>query len=187
MERPRQRNTVRIALYRVTCTVRKALLRAIDALGALCCWEVLFVALIMIQLEMPSITDTIYQDGRCQEIDPHHGKTCIEVQFNALDSILTIVVAWIILITASALAIDLAGVECEQPHCNDGIDEIRYEFGQPIPRHRSNLSRDRAWSGYEVGNVNEISDDVEIKDKDEKKFVSPLEKQRDGLEQIVFV
>lgn len=187
MERPRQRNTVRMALYRVTCTVRKALLRAIDALGALCCWEVLFVALIMIQLEMPSITDTIYQDDRCREIDPHHGKTCIEVQFNALDTMLTIVVAWIILITASALAIDLAGDEYEQPHCNDGIDETRYEFGQPIPRHRSNLSRDRAWSGYEVGNVNEISDDVEIKDKDEKKFVSPLEKQRDGLEQIVFV
>ncbi len=185
LERPRQRTTVRVAVYRVTCAVRKALLLAIDALGAICCWEVLLVALVMIQFEMPSITDTIYQDDRCKEVDPIHGKTCIEVQFNALDSILTIVVAWITLITASGLAIDLAEGDGEQPHLS-GQNEIRYEFGQPIPRHRSNLSRDRAWSGYDVGSIVQDVDGKNNMDDDE--FMSPSGLQRiNGLEQIVFV
>jgi hypothetical protein len=187
LERPRQRTAVRVTVYRVTCSVRKALLLAIDALGAICCWEVLLIALVMIQFEMPSITDTIYQNDRCREVDPIRGKTCIEVQFNALDSILTIVVAWIILITASGLANDSAGDEGEQPH-HSGQNEIRYEFGQPIPRHRSNLSRDRAWSGYDVGSIHEIQDVVGKHDMDDDESMSPSGLQRiNGLEQIVFV
>lgn len=178
-QRPRQRTTVRVALYRISYAVRRALLLVVDALGAICCWEVLLIALVMIQLEMPAITDTIYQDDRCQEIDPNHGKTCIEVQFNTLDSILTIVVAWIILITASGLAIDLAGDEGEQPH-HIGPDETWYEFGQPIPRHRSNLSRNRG--------VNDTSEVIGNKDKDDDEYFSPLGHHRDnGLEQIEFV
>lgn len=187
LERPRQRTTLRKAVYKVICAVRMALLLLIDALGVICCWEVLLVALIMIQLEMPSITDTIYQDDRCKEVDPNHGKTCIEVQFNALDTILTIVVAWFILIIASGLAIDMAGDERDQPQHHTGEDEARYEYGQTIPRHRSNLSRDRAWSGYDVGNIHEILDAVGNIDKDDNEFTSPLGQQRtNGLEQIEF-
>lgn len=78
IERPRRRTTLRLALYQATSTLRRALLPVIDALGAFCCWEVLVVALFMIQLEIPSITDTIYQDDRCREADPEHGRTCIE-------------------------------------------------------------------------------------------------------------
>ncbi|KAL7439906.1 hypothetical protein ACHAXH_006959, partial [Discostella pseudostelligera] len=178
-QQPRKRTTVRVALYRITCTARRALLLVVDALGAICCWEVLFIALIMIQLEMPAITDTIYQDDRCQEIDPNHGKTCIEVQFNTLDSLLTIVVAWIILIIACGLAIDLARDEDDQPH-HIGPDETSYEFGQPIPRHRSNFSRNR---GYEVGRIHETSNAVANKDNDDDEYFSPLGHHRDnGLE-----
>ncbi|KAL7528950.1 hypothetical protein ACHAXR_002715, partial [Thalassiosira sp. AJA248-18] len=109
IERPRNRTTLRMVLYQATFTLRRALLPVIDALGAFCCWEVLIVALIMIQLEMPSITDTIYQDNRCEEADPEHGRTCIEVQFNALDNFLVVGIAWFVLIVASGLAMDLAG------------------------------------------------------------------------------
>merc|ERR1712216_667070 len=87
IERPRKRTSLRLILYHATFTLRKALLPVIDALGAFGCWEVLIVALLMIQLEMPSITDTIYSN-KCQEADPEHGRTCIEMQFNAMDTFL---------------------------------------------------------------------------------------------------
>ena len=136
IERPRHRTTVRLVLYQATTQLQKALRPAIDCLGAFCSWEVLIVALIMIQLEMPSITDTIYQDDKCQEADPEHGRTCIEVQFNALDTFLVVVVSFFILTGASAFAMTLASSEDEQPLLNDK-DEKRYEYGQPIPQRQA--------------------------------------------------
>ena len=180
IERPRQRTTLRMVLYQAASTLRNALLPVIDALGAFCCWEVLIVALLMIQLEMPSITDTIYEDDRCQEADPEHGRTCIEVQFNALDSFLVVGVAYVVLIVASGLAMDLAGYA---DGMTLGQDEKRYEFGQPIPQRRSNFVRDRAWSGM----------DKKPNNGDEEEYYSPLQQEEEagggenGLEQIVFV
>jgi len=51
----------------------------------------------------------IYQDNRCREVDPENGRMCIEVQFNAMDSFLTVGVAWFVLIVGSGLAMALAG------------------------------------------------------------------------------
>lgn len=148
IERPRHRTTVRLALYQATTQLQKALRPAIDCLGAFCSWEVLIVALIMIQLEMPSITDTIYQDDKCQEADPEHGRTCIEVQFNALDTFLVVVVSFFILTGASAFAMTLASSEDEQPLLNDE-GEKRYEYGQPIPQRQAAFMRnDHVNSGY---------------------------------------
>ena len=142
--------TLRLTLYKTTLTLRKALLPVIDALGAFCCWEVLIVALIMIQLEIPSITDTIYEDDRCHEADPAHGETCIEVQFNVLDSFLTVIMGWFLLIIGSGLAMDVAtdAYNGKSSHVMELHEEKRYEFGQPIPpRRRAYLSRDSAWFG----------------------------------------
>ena len=134
IERPRHRTTVRLALYHAAKKLQKALRPSIDFLGAFCSWEVLAVALVMIQLEMPSITSTIKQDDKCQEADPEHGRTCIEVQFNALDCFLVIIVSFFILVVASAIAMSLASSDDEQPLLHG--DEKRYEYGQPIPQRR---------------------------------------------------
>jgi len=202
IEQPRKRTTVRTILYRSTVAIRSTLLPVIDALGAFCCWEVLIVALLMIQLEMPSITDTIYQDDRCEQADPEHGRTCIEVQFNATDNILVVGIAWVVLMVASGLAMDLAvDAEEHKPSLNlGGGEEKRYEFGQPIPQRRSNLNRDRAWMGSSSGRNGQgganggdgadgdDGDDGDDTDGDE--YFSPLQGgggQDNGLEEIVFV
>jgi hypothetical protein len=189
IERPRRRTTLRLALYRATSTFRWALLPVIDALGAFCCWEVLIVALFMIQWEIPSITDTIYQDDRCREADPEHGRTCIEVQFNAMDSFLTVGVAWFVLTVGSGMAMAVAGDSDGKAHPIEQ-DENRYEFGQPIPRRRANLSRDSNWCGYNmVGTTEQPAGTAGSQDDGE--YFSPLQHQDDvgdnGLEQIVFI
>lgn len=191
LERPRQRTTLRMIMYQGTSTLRRALLPIIDVLGAFGCWEVLLVALVMIQLEIPSITDTIYQDNRCQELDPEHGTTCIEVQFNALDNFLVVGVAWAVLTAASALAMDIAGDAELNSHNVTGEEEKRYEFGQDIPHRRSNLSRDRAWVGS--GKNSKSSQHLSPEnDGGEDDYYSPLQQRGDegrnnGLEQIVFL
>jgi len=209
----RKSMTVRRILYRLAYRARRALLPVIDGLGAFMCWEVLLIALVMIQLEMPSITDTIYQDDRCLEADPEHGRTCIEVQFNATDDILVVGIAWAVLILASGLAMDLAGEDEELDGGGIGVggegggggtrEEKRYEFGMPIPQRRSNLSRDRSWmgssspvgksngSGARDGDTNDGNSGGNNDDGED--YYSPLQggsggRGRDnGLEQIVFV
>jgi hypothetical protein len=190
IERPRRRTTLRLALYRGTSAFRRALLPVIDALGAFCCWEVFIVALFMIQWEIPSITDTIYQDDRCREADPEHGRTCIEVQFNAMDSFLTVGVAWFVLIVGSGLAMALAGDAHGKAHPLDQ-DEKRYEFGQPIPRRRANLSRDASWYGY-MGATSQPPGAAGNRGDEGGEYFSPLQQQEEsvgdnGLEQIVFL
>jgi hypothetical protein len=207
IEHPRRRTTLRLSLYKATSTLRKMLLPIIDALGAFCCWEVLIVALIMIQMEIPAITDTIYNDDRCHEADPAHGETCIEVQFNVLDSFLTVILGWAVLILGSGLVMDVATDSQygkSSSHVMD-FEEKRYEFGQPIPpppqRRQANLSRDNAWFGSMIssgqlsaslgaqgGNNQHDTDD------ERGEYYSPLQHQDeddvgvdDGLEQIVFV
>jgi len=197
IEQPRKRTTVRTVLYRLTVAIRSSLLPVIDALGAFCCWEVLIVALLMIQLEMPSITDTIYQDDRCEQADPEHGRTCIEVQFNATDNILVVGIAWVVLIVSSGLAMDLAvDAEEHEPSLNlgGGGEKKRYEFGQPIPQRRSNLNRDRAWIGSSSGRNGRGGDNggdgTDGDDGDGDEYFSPLQGgggQENGLEEIVFV
>ena len=189
IERPRQRTALRVVLFRLSLLLRKGLVIAIDSLGAFVCWEVLMVALVMIQLEMPSITDTIYEDNRCEEADPEHGTTCIEVQFNATDSFFVVGIAWAVLVLASGFTMDLASKACEDSSPVPGQEKDRYEYGGAIPRKRSNKSVVDALAAA-TGNEDD--------DKDDGEYFSPLhhhsgegkgggENRRDDLEQIVFV
>jgi hypothetical protein len=70
----------------------------------------------MIQWEILSIMDVLYQDNRCQEADPEHGLMCIEVQFNSMDSFLTVGMAWSVLIVGSRLAMVLTGGAYAKSH-----------------------------------------------------------------------
>lgn len=182
IERPRHRTTFRMILYQVTSTFQRGLRPIIDALGAFCSWEVLIVAFIMIQLEMPSITDTIYQDDRCQEADPEYGRTCIEVQFNAMDNFLLVGVAWFALVAASSLLLDLAADGEERSLIET---KKKYEYGQPIPQRRSNLNSDQSWKGA-LGGRKSIGDNINM-DRGSYYSSVQVEEERDCLEEIVFV
>lgn len=136
VERPRSRTFLRTTLFRAINGLRRSILRPlIDASGAFCAWEVLIVAVVMVQLEMPSITDTIYKDDRCEEADPENGRTCVEVQFNALDEFLLIAVAWAVLVAAATLAVNLAHTTRRR---NGGGGEkerddlVEFEWGQEV-------------------------------------------------------
>ena len=189
IERPRHRTTLRLVSYQVTTAFQKGLLPIIDALGAFCAWEVLIVALIMIQLEMPNITDTIYKDDRCLEADPDHGRTCIEVQFNALDNFYVVGVAWFVLIVASWMTVNLAANSEEK---NLLKEEARYEYGQSIPkRHQSSgISGGTSSRGSYRGASSGSNDCIE----NEHQYLPVLqqnqedeEETKDGLEEIVFL
>lgn len=186
LEQPRRRTSLRMVMYEFSSTIQKALRPFIDASGAFCSWEVLIIALLMIQAEMPSITDTIHEDDRCMEADPQHGRTCIEVQFNVKDNFLLVVIALTVLLAASFFVMDLASNEDSTQ--NKSI--VRYEYGMPIPRRtRANLSSDQSWKGalrnIDIGDINSAMG--------EQLTSSPLLQndstidEHEPLEEIVFV
>ena len=67
--------------------------------GAFCAWEVFVIAVTMIGLLMPSITNTILMDSRCQEVDP--SGTCFQVEFQVLPSFASVLVAGVLLVVIS--------------------------------------------------------------------------------------
>ncbi len=53
--------SLQMILYQLTSTIQKALWPFLDATGVFFLWDVLIIALLMIKVEMPSLTDTSYE------------------------------------------------------------------------------------------------------------------------------
>ena len=137
--------SLQMILYQLTSTIQKALRPFLDATGAFFSWEVLTIALLMIKVNMPSITETIYEDNWCREADPEHATILIEVQCNTKANFLLIFIEWAVLIAMSLLVLDLALIK----EGNLSLDTSkRYEHGMIMPqRTRANLSSDQSWKG----------------------------------------
>jgi hypothetical protein len=58
------------------------LMTLINFIGAFCSWEVFAIAIVMVQMLMPSITNTIVNDPVCASIS--EDGSCLQVQFNVL-------------------------------------------------------------------------------------------------------
>ena len=71
----------------------------VDLIGAFCAWEVLVIAVSMISLLMPTITNTILIDDRCKEID-QDGR-CFQVDFSVLRTFILILVSGTMLVLIS--------------------------------------------------------------------------------------
>jgi hypothetical protein len=190
IEQPRRRTSLRLFWYQLSSTLQNALRTFIDASGAFCSWEVLSVALVMIQAEMPSITGTIYEDDRCMEADPEHGKTCIEVQFNVKDNFLLIAIAFAVLVAASAFVMDLAANDDSGTMLTEK-SRMRYEYGMAIPRRtRANMSSDQSWKGalrdIDISEINSVMGE-QLTTSSPLLQPDPTIGEMEPLEEIVFV
>jgi hypothetical protein len=61
---------------------RPRLAVVIDLLGPFCAWEVLFITVIMVYIQMPTITDTIVRNPACGLVS--EDGSCLTVEFNVL-------------------------------------------------------------------------------------------------------
>ena len=76
----------------------------INFMGAFCAWEVFVIAILMVDMLMPSITNTIIQKPFCAEISDDG--SCLQVEFNVLRSHFQwIIVGGILLVGASYTAV----------------------------------------------------------------------------------
>ena len=84
----------------------------INFMGAFCAWEVFVIAILMVDMLMPSITNTIIQKPFCAEISDDG--SCLQVEFNVLRSHFQwIIVGGILLVGASYSAVR-QGVNSEE-------------------------------------------------------------------------
>ena len=82
---------------------RRPLAIAIDFIGAFCAWEVIFVAIIMVGLLMPGVTDTIINYPQCAIVKPDG--TCLQVEFNALPAFALVAVGGFLLLIVALVAV----------------------------------------------------------------------------------
>lgn len=87
---------------------------AIKFIGAFCSWEVFAIAIVMVQMLMPSITNTIVNNPVCGNISSDG--SCLQVEFNILPfSFAAIVIAWMLLALVSLIMVRRSW---EQPLAN---------------------------------------------------------------------
>jgi len=73
-------------------------------IGAFCSWEVFAIAIVMVQMLMPSITNTIIRNKACQTISDDG--SCLQVEFNILPfTFWTIALGGVLLLLSSCIAI----------------------------------------------------------------------------------
>jgi hypothetical protein len=76
----------------------------INFIGAFCSWEVFAIAIVMVQMLMPSITDTIIQNKACEQVS--EDGSCLQVEFNILPVPFTsIVIGGCLLLATSWIAV----------------------------------------------------------------------------------
>jgi hypothetical protein len=144
--------TSRLEAHSAMSKFRKTLVTVIDMLGYFCCWEVLIVALIMIEWEIEPITSTIFKEESCKLTEPD---SCISVQFNMMDAFLIVVVAWFFSSVAHGLAMNLASNADSQLNDLERDENCVTPVEQPGPGQpcepkklvTANLSRNQVWHG----------------------------------------
>ena len=95
-ETPNMTPTVAAAVQRR----KRNLSLAIDFVGSFCAWEVYCVALFIIGLLLPDLTNTIIQDKRCAELG-QNTSDCLEVEYQMKNSFALVVVSGCMLLAVS--------------------------------------------------------------------------------------
>ncbi len=76
----------------------------VNFIGAFCSWEVFAIAIVMVQMLMPSITNTIIHNKVCAQIS--NDGSCLQVEFNVLpNTFWMIIVGGVLLIAAACVAV----------------------------------------------------------------------------------
>jgi hypothetical protein len=76
-------------------------------IGAFCSWEVFAIAIVMVQMLMPSITNTIIDNPVCGNISDDG--SCLQVEFNILpSSFAAIVIGWVLLAVVSTIIVNMS-------------------------------------------------------------------------------
>jgi hypothetical protein len=76
----------------------------VNFIGAFCSWEVFAIAIMMVQMLMPSITNTIIRNKVCQKISDDG--SCLQVEFNVLPwTFWTVALGGLLLVASSCTAV----------------------------------------------------------------------------------
>ena len=82
----------------------------VNFVGAFCAWEVFVIAIIMVDMLMPSITNTIIQNAVCGQIS--EDGSCLQVEFNVLSHAFSlIVIGGVLLVSTSCVAVGTGAKE----------------------------------------------------------------------------
>jgi len=118
----------------------------INFLGAFCAWEVFAIAIIMVQMLMPSITNTIVKNKVCEKIS--EDGSCLQVEFRILPmTFWTVVAGGVALVAASCVTV------------RRGTDRSTPPPVQETARIHYSNDYQRLGGGFGEGGMEDIDDD----------------------------
>ena len=103
----------------VPSRLRRIVLWIVDLVGAFCAWEVFTIAMFMVDMLMPSITDTIYNNPSCAQVT--EDGSCLHVEFNVLRSFFLLVLGGALLLAVSGITVRSKVIKEVTPHHDDYI------------------------------------------------------------------
>jgi hypothetical protein len=130
-------STVILDQCRIGCAV-PYLAHAVNFVGSFCAWEVFAIAIIMVQMLMPSITDTIIRNPACGKVS--EDGSCLKVEFNVVPSTFVIVVlGGVLLVSFSYIATRTLSKNVLLRHSGRGDRESILSFGRSSGAISSNV------------------------------------------------
>jgi len=124
----------------LTKKLHRTFMTVIDLLGCFCAWEVFAVAMVLVQMEMPDITNTIIgnENPVCRALSKGTGlgQSCFRVEFNVLPTFLIVLIGGSILMLVATLSVKLGfkGLDPYQdgdrggPYCCSSCPYVLFDF-----------------------------------------------------------
>jgi hypothetical protein len=113
----------------------------VNLVGAFCAWEVFVVAILMVDMLMPSITNTIINNPVCGQISDDG--SCLQVEFNVLQNNFSLVMlGGILLLSTAGVAISTAAKEdiLDTPIVSDQQEYQRIAIADVPPPSRDDYA-----------------------------------------------
>ena len=130
--------------------IRRLVLMTVEFVGAFCAWEVFVIAMFMVDMLMPSITDTIYNNPNCAQVSENG--SCLKVEFNILTNFLLSMLGGTLLLVVSSLAVSRGEKDENQYRA---IPEESYSAVEHDPEGQDSLCDYFRFNNEETENQND--------------------------------
>mmetsp|Transcript_4865 Transcript_4865/g.7360 ORF Transcript_4865/g.7360 Transcript_4865/m.7360 type:complete len:632 (+) Transcript_4865:529-2424(+) len=129
----------------------KRLMTIINFLGAFCAWEVFLVALFLVDMEMPTITNTIINDkdtDLCKILyQVGYDRSCLQIEFHVWNSFVLVILGGTALMQAASLTVKLSFKALNPymdndrggPYCCESCPGILMNFDDDLPQEEGDI------------------------------------------------
>jgi len=114
---PLIRSLLGIFVVYIPSRFRRKVVMGMNFMGAFCAWEVLTIAVVMVDMQMPSVTNTIVQMPQCSVLSSNG--SCVQIKYNILPSFAWVIIGGVLMVVANRMSWGLVQEDPEESTQDD--------------------------------------------------------------------